>query len=95
MLSPMNEIGPQKAVVTDARISVATSVNILVLFILIPRLIAYSSPNIHPLSGLIRNTANMSPISINDRKITMLSVPTPLKLPIPQIIREYAPSADV
>ena len=66
--NPMNDTGPQKAVVTAVRIPVEMSNKFRVRLMFTPRFSAYRVPNNMALSGLIRRMASTSPLIVNRAK---------------------------
>ena len=91
--NPINETGPQKAVVTAVRMPVEIRSRFRVLLIFTPKFSAYLLPKRSALSGFIKRIDRMSPAIVKDAKYGICSRDTPLKLPIPQIMYECTPSA--
>ena len=65
---PINDTGPQNAVVTAVRIPVETNNKFLVRLMFTPRFSAYLVPNNMALSGLIKRMASTSPANVKAAK---------------------------
>ena len=83
---PMNEIGPQKAVVTAVNRPTVTNSMFLTRWVLMPRFSAYRLPNSSALRGLINKVASSSPMEMEVMKNGICSEETAPKLPIPHIM---------
>ena len=90
---PMNDTGPQNAVVTAVRIPVEIKSKLRVRLMFTPRFSAYRLPKSRALSGLIKRMASTNPAKVKEAKYGICSSDTPLKFPIPQIMYECTPSA--
>ena len=83
--SPMNEMGPQKAVAVAVSSPVQSSIIIRVRFTFTPRLVAYISPRSRAFSGFIIRMARNSPAMEQIIKNGNRSFDTAEKSPIPHI----------
>ena len=91
--SPMNEIGPQNAVVTAVSIPVDRSNMFLVRCMFTPKFSAYLVPNRRAFIGFISMTEIISPINIIMENAGICDSDTPPKLPMPHVTYECTPSA--
>ena len=66
--NPMNDTGPQKAVVTAVRIPVETSSRLRVRLMFTPKFSAYRLPKSKALRGFIKRIDKASPMSVNTEK---------------------------
>ena len=66
--NPMNETGPQKAVVTAVRIPVEMSNKLRVRLMFTPRFSAYLVPRSIALRGLMRRMASTNPAKVKAAK---------------------------
>lgn len=83
--SPINETGPQKAVVMAVSMPVITSNRLRVRCVLMPILSAYCSPRSMALRGLMSIMAAISPRMVIAANTGICDIDTPPKSPIPQM----------
>ncbi len=92
--SPINDIGPQNAVVVAVSTPVARRINPLVRLMLTPKFSAYTSPNSRALRGFISSIEMATPPATKSIKYGSFSTETLVKSPIPHITRAWTLSLD-
>lgn len=90
--SPMNVIGPQKAVATAVSSPVESNRARRVRLMFMPRLVAYSSPNCMILSGLISRIAMQRLMRLTPANHGRCAKLTFEKLPRPHIVKLWTSS---
>ena len=93
MAKPMNDTGPQKAVVMAVSKPVTMSSQLRTKRMLTPRFWAYWSPSSSAFSGLMSSNEQMRPTKAKPANIGRWCMDTPPNEPMPHTIYDFTPSS--